>query len=135
MRRLRRVPVPGLLHGEVTPAIVLRAAAQRLKDFPIHRGADVCAAIAAAAENFITATGLDGALDADDLREGARTALAEYIDYCSGPSATVPSVTVIDSLGQTVPRSWIASVFYSAAAHSDNMDYDFEDGEFDSYDG
>lgn len=123
-----------LVTGEIRPSVVLRAAAQRLKVFPIHRGADIDAAIELAAGILGPAYWMGGGPDIHALVHAARTALVTYFDHVTGPDCALPTAEMVGQFGRLAPRSIIAATLYVAAAHADGSEFEAEDGEFDSYD-
>lgn len=124
--------------GAMTPAVVLRAAARRLREFRVFRGADIAAAIKHAAVSLSCTPGRDGgrsSCDAvEDLITDARAALGAYFDLLTGLDSALPNVAMIDPYGVLVPRSQIAATLYTAAALHEGYEFEPQDGEFDSYD-
>lgn len=115
----------GFKTGTVSPAMILRAAANRLERFPRGLGADLRAALDAAAVALIRTEHTRGAgedLDVEDLVESARDALGAYFDEVTGPDA-IPGAELVDEYGVLVPRRMLAETLYLAAARNDGATF------------
>jgi hypothetical protein len=121
--------------GELTTAVVLRAAAQMLRRFPVGRGADLDAALrhGAAWMAFDPAVhgGAGAELNVDDAVAEARAAITAY---AAATGNTLLDAGNVDLYARTLLRSLTAEQLYAAAAHSAQIDFDPEEDEFDSYD-
>jgi hypothetical protein len=124
--------------GTMTPAVVLRAATRRLRDFKAFRGADIAAAITHAAASLSCTPRQDGHRSprnaVEDLVTDARAALGAYFDLLTRPDSALPNVAMIDPYGVLVPRSQITATLYTAAALEEGREFEAQDDEFSSFD-
>jgi hypothetical protein len=115
-------PDCGFTTGEITAAMVLRATAGRLEQFPRAHGADLADAVAAATAALTEhAQGAGEDRDIDDLIEAARNALGAYLDEAAGPDGELPGVSLIDEYAVLAPRRQLAEALYLAAARHDGV--------------
>ena len=114
----------GFTTGAVSPAMILRAAVRHLERFGRGNGADVRAALDAAAVALVRTEDTRGAgedLDVEDLVDSARDALGAYFGEVAGPDG-IPGAELVEEYGVLVPRRTLAMTLRLAAARHDGAD-------------
>jgi hypothetical protein len=117
-------PDCGFETGQVSAAMVLRAAARRLDQFARGHGADIRAAFDAGAVALMRTERTRGAgedLYVEDLVDAAHDAMGAYLDELAGPDPELPGASLVDEYGVLVPRRQLAEALYLAADRNDGF--------------
>jgi hypothetical protein len=104
--------------GQFGPAVILRAAARRLRDHRAGVGYDIGGALWAAAVDLV------GREDAVRLADQARAVLTEYLIWDWGAKAEPIRAQVVYRHGLFSDLDDISRSQYAAAAHHDGIDVD-----------
>jgi hypothetical protein len=116
-------PDCGFETGRITPAMMLRAAADRLEQFAHGRdGTDLWSALAASATALLPTRSTGEHPRVEDLVDEARNLLGAWFDFF--PEIPVPGVELIDDYAAAGPRRMVAETLHLAAALDDGVEFE-----------